>query len=85
MWPITLSGRLSIVALVGHYPTNKLIERGPLQWRELLRAPFDLTVSCGISPSFPGLSPTPGQVIHALLTRSPLDWVLLPASLDLHV
>ena len=22
MWPITLSGRLLIVALVGHYPTN---------------------------------------------------------------
>ena len=22
MWPITLSGRLSIVALVGRYPTN---------------------------------------------------------------
>ncbi len=27
MWPITLSGRLPIVALVGHYPTNKLIGR----------------------------------------------------------
>ena len=22
MWPVTLSGRLMIVALVGHYPTN---------------------------------------------------------------
>ena len=22
MWPITLSGRLTIIALVGHYPTN---------------------------------------------------------------
>ena len=27
MWPITLSGRLPIVALVGHYPTNKLMGR----------------------------------------------------------
>ena len=27
VWPFTLSGRLSIVALVGHYPTNKLMER----------------------------------------------------------
>ncbi len=27
MWPITLSGRLPIGALVGHYPTNKLIGR----------------------------------------------------------
>ena len=28
VWPFTLSGRLSIVALVGLYPTNKLIEFG---------------------------------------------------------
>ncbi len=28
MWPFTLSGRLPIDALVGHYPTNKLIGRG---------------------------------------------------------
>ena len=27
MWPFTLSGRLLIVALVGRYPTNKLISR----------------------------------------------------------
>ncbi len=27
MWPITLSGRLSIVAMVGSYPTIKLMER----------------------------------------------------------
>ncbi len=27
VWPITLSGRLLIVALVGHYPTNKLMNR----------------------------------------------------------
>ena len=27
MWPYTLSGRLPIIALVGRYPTNKLIGR----------------------------------------------------------
>lgn len=27
MWPYTLSGRLPVDALVGHYPTNKLIGR----------------------------------------------------------
>src|SRR5690348_12453898 len=27
---------------------------------------------CGISPGFPRLSPTEGQVSHVLLTRSPL-------------
>ncbi len=30
VWPITLSGRLPIAALVGLYPTNKLMGRGPL-------------------------------------------------------
>ena len=30
VWPVTLSGRLPIVALVGHYPTNKLMGRGLL-------------------------------------------------------
>src|SRR6266849_6154153 len=30
VWPVALSGRLPVVALVGHYPTNKLIGRGPI-------------------------------------------------------
>ena len=34
VWPITLSGRLSVVALVGHHPTNKLIDRGPIPHRK---------------------------------------------------
>ncbi len=33
MWPVTLSSRLPIVALVGHYPTNKLMGRSPLLCR----------------------------------------------------
>ncbi len=33
VWPITLSGRLSVVALVGRYPANKLIDTGP-SWSE---------------------------------------------------
>ena len=33
---------------------------------------FPLAGSCGISPGFPELSPTIRQIIHALLTRSPL-------------
>ena len=36
VWPIRLSARLPIVALVGHYPTNKLIGRETL----LKRNPF---------------------------------------------
>ena len=34
VWPVTLSGRLPVVALVGHYPTNKLIGRGPISYRK---------------------------------------------------
>ena len=37
---------------------------------------------CGINRGFPRLSPTKGQVIHVLLTRSPL---LPKKALDLHV
>ena len=43
-------------------------------------------VSCGISTSFPVLSPSEGKVAHALLTRPPLE--VEPKSnspLDLHV
>ena len=39
---------------------------------------------CGISPGFPGLFPTRGQITHVLLTRLPLTWVA-PGPLDLHV
>ncbi len=35
VWPITLSGRLSITALVGRYPTNKLMERGLILKRQV--------------------------------------------------
>ena len=33
VWPIILSDRLPIEALVGRYPTNKLIGRGPIPVR----------------------------------------------------
>ena len=33
MWLIILSNLLWIVGLVGHYPTNYLIQRGPIPWR----------------------------------------------------
>ena len=39
VWPYTLSGRLPIDALVGRYPTNKLIGRGSLYKRQVLRSP----------------------------------------------
>ncbi len=90
MWPFILSDRLPIVALVGRYPTNKLIGRRPILQRRL-KAPFKLP-SCGrsfvsgISTPFGMLSPSEGQVAYALLTRSPLG--ILPkhnSPFDLHV
>ena len=45
VWLIILSDQLRVFALVGHYPTNKLMRRGPLLRRQ---------VPCEI-PSFPVL------------------------------
>ena len=85
VWPDTLSGRLPVVALVGHYPTNKLIGRGPIPHRKSF-PPHTVkhAVLSGIRPSFPGLSRSAGQITHVLLTRSPLVY---PKALpfDLHV
>ena len=33
VWLIILSDQLPVVALVGHYPTNKLMGRGLVLWR----------------------------------------------------
>ena len=75
MWPITLSGRLLIVDLVGRYLTNYLIRRElTLYWiAPFTSAPCDAVVLRGISTSFDALSPCIGQIIHALLTRPPLE------------
>ena len=44
---------------------------------------FDLSITCGINPSFPGLSPSSGQIVHVLRTRPPLNSVLLPSPVRL--
>ena len=61
VWLIVLSDQLPIIALVGRYPTNQLIGRGPIPGRRS----FGHTkgaASSGISRSFPRLSRSPGQV-----------------------
>ena len=75
MWPITLSGRLPIVALVGRYLTNQLIGREltPDRIAPFTSGPCDPVVLCGISRCFHLLSPCLGQIVHALLTRPPLE------------
>jgi hypothetical protein len=51
VWPVTLSGRLSVVALVGRYPTNKLIDRESIPSRKTFHPP-----PCG-RESYPVLDP----------------------------
>ena len=74
VWPFNLSVRLPIVDLVGRYPSNYLMGREPLLQRisPFTPAPCRTVVLCGISNGFPLLSPSAGQVAHALLTRPPL-------------
>ena len=74
VWPISLSARLPIVGLVGRYLTNYLMGREPLHKRiaPLTSLACAIVVLCGISIGFPMLSPSYGQVAHALLTRPPL-------------
>jgi hypothetical protein len=87
VWPVTLSGRLPVKALVGHYPTNKLIGREHIPHQK----PFPPTtmkqsVASGISHPFRQLSQSEGQITHVLLTRSPLEYPPKEAfPLDLHV
>ena len=73
VWPVTLSGRLPVEALVGHYPTNKLIGRELIHHRQNFPPPhMHGMVIFGISTGFPELSQSDGQIAHVLLTRSPL-------------
>ena len=57
VWLIILSDQLPIVALVGHYPTNKLIGHRPTQSREALRSPTfpsrAYAVLIRLSPGYP--------------------------------
>ena len=75
VWPPALSGRLPVVALVGHHPANKLIGREPIPSRKHFPPPaMQQEVISGINPGFPELSQSQGQVAHVLLTRSPLEY-----------
>ena len=88
MWPVTLSGRLLIVGLVGRYLTNCLMGRESILHRisPLTPSSCGVVVLCGISNCFQLLSPFAGQIVHALLTRPPLGYRPKPlTSFDLHV
>ena len=73
--PITLSGRLPVKGLVSRYLTNYLMGRSPLpQPRKFIVTVLIGDKLCGISASFPALSPAEGQVSYVLRTRSPLGY-----------
>ena len=63
---------------MGLYPAYYLMGREPLLKRisPFTSLPCGSVVLCGISNDFSLLSPSLGQVIHALLTRSPLDYLI---------
>ena len=94
VWLAVLSDQLPIVALVGRHPANQLIGRGPLPGRHPSRSGFAPCAGaflpkrllsrnvCGITRALARLSPTRGQVVHVLRTRSP---VVLADPRDLHV
>ena len=87
MWPVALSGRLPVVALVSRYLTNKLIGREPiLDRRSFPTSQMPVRVVSSIRHRFQRLSQSEGQVTHVLLPRSPLfhpaSWA---SSFDLHV
>ena len=74
MWPVALSGRLWIIALVGRYPANKLIQRGSISHRISFHpVPCGTVCICGINSRFQLLSPCERQVPHAFLTHPPLS------------
>ena len=82
MWPVALSGRLSIVALVGRYPANKLMDRGLIPRRRLgafprmrLRAPGSIRYYPVFPRAIPGRGADYPRVTHPSATlggRSPL-------------
>jgi hypothetical protein len=82
VWLVVLSDQPPITVLVGHYPTNKLMGRRPHPQRPKA-LPDTRPGPCGISIPFGTLSPTAGQVTHALLSRPPLLHPKVQAS-DLH-
>ena len=86
VWPVTLSGRLPVVALVGHHPTNKLIGREPIPRRKTFHHP-----PCS-RQSYPVLDPVsqayPRAKGRLLTCYSPVRRSSTPKEafpLDLHV
>ncbi len=80
MWLTILSDQLPVLALVGRYPTNKLIGHRLLFWRQALLGSPALTIDTyvsmvlsGINLAFARLFRTIRQITYVLLTLLPLS------------
>ena len=85
VWPITLSGRLSVIALVSFYLTNKLIDRRLISKR-VQKHPLplgDYEVLAPVSQSCPSLQGRFLRVTHPSATRVHPEGRFSP--FDLHV
>ncbi len=74
VWPITLSGRLPIVAMVSFYPTIKLMGRRliPGPPKGFLGSSVKNPIYAVLAPVSQSCPPYPGQITYVLLTRLPL-------------
>ncbi len=84
VWLTILSDQLLIIALVGRYPTNKLIRLGLISKQKLINrglcfttVSVDTVVLSGISPPFGRLSRSSRQITQVFLTLSPLSLKML--------
>src|SRR5688572_12664867 len=68
VWLIILSDQLPIVALVGRYPTNKLIGRGPLPKRLAALTLRPYAVLAAVSSGYPPLQGRSPRVTHPFAT-----------------
>ena len=86
VWLVILSDQLRIVALVGHYPTNKLIRRRLIQKREVRRSPAlprrAYAVLARVSPGYPPLLGRFLRVTHPFATLLAPEGAF---AFDLHV
>ena len=86
VWPVTLSGRLPVEALVGHYPTNKLIGREHIPGRKTFHhtpcSTWSYPVLITVSGGYPKAR---GRLLtcYSPVRRSSTTEVAFP--LDLHV
>lgn len=88
MWPVALSGRLPVVALVGHYPTNKLIGREPIPDRKTFHQPscegWSYPVLDPVSQAYPEIR---GRLLtcYSPVRHSSTNSKLSASAFDLHV